>query len=149
MPVCFARLNGGEGRFPGNEVHELSAAQIPAVGIGNSPENLPIVVRVKPGAAEILLKKPGFDERCSREILFVGNRLGDKGAVVQLLAACFQLPPIFVPSAPSAPVFLGVKKREQGGKAYQHKETTTNHSPTEQPAGQPSEGGKMAEIGRA
>ncbi|HYT59674.1 MAG TPA: hypothetical protein VEL06_05860 [Haliangiales bacterium] len=139
----IARSNRGEGRSPRDEVNVFGFILQP---FDPRTGSRVVVLRVPP-LAGVSLFKPGLDERRGREILLVGQRLGNKCAVVKLLAARLQFPPVAVPGATAAPVFLGAIQREQRDKAGQHKQATADHSPTKQPAEQPTKGWKMAAGG--
>src|SRR5207249_5428376 len=128
----------------GNEIDEWSPGPILIVGVEYFAGGLPVAVLVEIRGAWILVQEPGPDERRGGKIFLVRHGLGDKCAIIKLLAACFQFLPVFVPGALPAPVFLGVIQREQRGKADQHKQKTTDHLPAKQPAEQPSESWKMA-----
>src|SRR5437667_8625555 len=144
MSVCVTRRNCPEGRFPGNEIHEFSAAPIFIFGIGHLAQSPAEVVVVKIRAAGMLSHEPGLDQRRGREILFVRNGLGDERPVFKLLTARFQFTAVLAPRARAAPIFLGVKQRDECGKAGCREKTTTNHSPVKQPAEQPSKSWEMA-----
>ena len=107
-----SRSKGIETNLPGNEIQEVTIAQI-VLGLWGTDPRFYTRVTVVPSSVVIgPLGKPRLDKRCGGKVLAVGNRLWNERFQVKLFAARFQLAAILVPSMSCVPVFHAVQQRD-------------------------------------
>src|SRR5438477_9221332 len=126
-----------QGFCPANQIDKVARTFVLTCFWPVTDARVVVAPKLTVAVPPVFADEPGFDEWRGCEILFIWNRFGNEGLVIELLTARFQLVAIIVPGAASAPVFLAVNKSNDRGDPRECNQDGPNRAPTEEPAKEP------------